>query len=75
MKHIVRIEPPMLRIPLLCLFFPLDWLLYIMFSLLPKTLGGHPNKNRLLELDFYTAPWALFWAAWDGDFVPTSERS
>lgn len=73
MKHIIRIGPDALRIPLLCLWFPLYVAIYILCAAMPVCMGGHPNKGRLLALDFYGMPIALFWAAWDGDFVPTEK--
>lgn len=70
LKHIIRIENYWIRLALLVLVFKFYYLWYIVSSLLPKQLGGHPNKKRLLELDFYTEPWNYFFAAVDGQFVP-----
>ncbi len=70
-KHVIRIGPPLLRIPLLCLVWPPHFVLYIMHAALPARWGGHPNPERLLCLGFYAIPVALFWAAWDGLFVPS----
>lgn len=69
-KHIVRIEADWLRIPLLCLFQPFWFLEYIVTACMPEAWGGHPNKHRLIEWDFYSFHWLVFWAAWDGYFVP-----
>jgi hypothetical protein len=70
MNHIIRIGPAWLRLPLLCLAWPLALMAYVLRSLRPVRMGGHPNKRRLLCADFYTFPISLFWAAWDGHFVP-----
>lgn len=69
MKYISRIHFDLPRCLLLLLLFPIEWLLYILLAFMPVVVGGHPNKYRLLESDFYLAPWGLFWAAWDGYFV------
>lgn len=71
-KHVVRIAPDWMRIPLLCLVWPLHFARYVLHAALPERWGGHPNPERLLCADFYTLPVAMFWAAWDGDFVPDS---
>jgi hypothetical protein len=39
-------------------------------ELRPVRWGGHPNKARLLTLDYYAMPGLVFLAAWDGWFVP-----
>lgn len=70
MRHVIRIGPPALRIPLLCLLFPLEYLSYLAKAALPARCGGHPNKRRFLARDFYAMPICLFWAAFDGAFVP-----
>lgn len=70
MKYVIRIGPDWLRIPLLCIVFPLTLLHYVLSAALPVRWGGHPNKRRLLQADFYGMPCSLFWAAWDGFFVP-----
>lgn len=68
--HLVRIGPDIIRIPLLCVFWPPMLLVYVLTSCMPTCIGGHPNKRRLLEWGFYALPIALFWDAWDGLFVP-----
>lgn len=68
--HIIRIGPDWLRVPLLCLFEPY-WFVEMMVRMsMPVAWGGHPNKRRFLEWDFYQFHFAVFWAAWDGLFVP-----
>lgn len=74
MKHIIRIDADWLRIPLLCIVWPLMMLEYVGTCLLPERWGGHPHKGHLLMREFYDLPIALFWAAWDGAFVPAEPR-
>lgn len=74
MKHLIRIGPDWIRIPLLCFVFPFSLLHCILSALRPVRFGGHPNKRRLLEADFYSMPVSLFWAAWDGIFVPQDNK-
>lgn len=67
---IARIRCDAIRLPLLCVAFPLNLLHHVLTAAVPARWGGHPNKARLLQVDFYKLPVALFWAAWDGAFVP-----
>lgn len=69
MHFVIRIRRGWLRLPLLCLLFPAEILCYVGQALLPVAIGGHPNKKRVLQADFYALPLALFWAAWHGTFV------
>lgn len=69
-KHVIRIAPDAIRIPLLCLVWPPHFALYIAHAALPARWGGHPDPSRLACREFYALPVALFWAAWDGLFVP-----
>lgn len=64
-KHLVRIGPAWLRVPLLCLWFPWSYLHFVLFCAIP-----HPNKRRLLEADFWLFPVQVFHASCDGEFVP-----
>lgn len=66
---VVRIKTDYIRIPLLCYAFPWNILDMVLHAAMPVRFGGHPNKHRLIERDFYGFPVALFWAAWDGQFV------
>lgn len=70
MSHIVRIGPDWLRIPMLCLVWPWVMACYVGQSCMPVQLGGHPDKRRLLCFEYWLIPCLLFWAAWDGYFVP-----
>jgi hypothetical protein len=70
MQHVVRVACPWLRIPLLAVLFPVAFASYVGRAALPVAWGGHPDKRRLLCRDFYSMPVALFWAAFDGAFVP-----
>lgn len=70
LKHIARIQLDIIRIPLLLLVFPFHYLHFVISAWLPVRWGGHPNIQRLCERDFYALPIVLFWATWDGSFVP-----
>lgn len=69
LAFIVRIPDPLIRVVLLCLVFPCYYLLYIMKASLPVSLGGIPNAERLLEVDFYSMPLGLFVKGLKGEFV------
>lgn len=64
-----RIPHDAVRIPLLVLAWPFEMAGYVLSALMPVRIGGHPDKSRILDPDFYALPVALFWAAWDGEFV------
>jgi len=74
LAHVVRIRPAWLR----CSLLPIVWVnqfgCYVLRSMLPACIGGHPNKWRLLCADFYAMPLWVFCAAWNGEFVPTLRR-
>lgn len=71
LKHVIRIGPDWLRLPLLCAIFPLHLVARALLDLRPARFGGHPNKRRLLCADYHLGlPVVLFWAAWDGHFIP-----
>ena len=67
LAFIVRIPDDFIRAILLFLIFPWYYLLYIMKAALPVSLGGTPNAERLLEVDFYSMPLGLFWGAMKGE--------
>jgi len=68
--HIARIGYAPLRCFLLVLWFPWHITGHMLRELRPVRWGGHPNKARLLTLDYYAMPGLVFLAAWDGWFVP-----
>ena len=69
LSYIIRIKNPFLRNVLLCPVFLLYYTGYILKAALPVKIGGHPNGNRLLQLDFYLFPVAIFVSAFKGEFV------
>jgi len=68
LAFIVRIPDSFIRVLLLLLVFPWYYLLYIMKASLPVSLGGTPNAERLLEVDFYSMPLGLFVNGLKGEF-------
>lgn len=67
--HIARVGYAPLRCVLLVLWFPWHMVGHMLHELRPARWGGHPNKARLLTLDYYAMPAVLFCAVWDGWFV------
>ncbi len=67
MKHVIRIGARWLRCPLLVLIFPFSFAHICML-----TLWHRPS--RLLAFSFYDLAWSVFWASWDGAFVPKSPK-
>jgi len=63
MKHIIRIEAAWLRKPLVLLVYPFAFLQLCCVAFL-----RHPVS--LTHYSFYEISWAMFWASWEGYFVP-----
>ncbi len=66
MKHVIRIEADWLRIPLLCLCFPVAYAHYAVTTV----LKSEEERGSLRRPELWLFPVSLFWAAWDGLFVP-----
>jgi hypothetical protein len=63
MKHVIRIGPDWIRCLLLLVAFPLTFA-----GMTLKALGEQPAV--VMRREYYTNAEAVFWAAWNGNFVP-----
>lgn len=59
---VVRLRSPWLRVPLVSLLFPLEFVKNFL-----RTLARSPS--RVLQASYYDLPFALYCAALDGTFV------
>ena len=69
LAYVIKIKNAYLRNVLLLPVFLVYYAGYIMKAALPVSLGGHPNASRLMQLDFYLFPLAIFVSALKGHFV------
>jgi len=63
MKHVIRIGPDWIRCLLLLVVFPFTFACMAL-----KALDEQPGV--VMRREFYTNAEAVFWAAWQGRFVP-----
>lgn len=69
MKRAIHLRNDYARVAALTILFLPHMVEYTLVSLLPAAWGGHPNKWRMLEADFYDVPLRFFLAAMRGEFV------
>lgn len=76
LKHVIRLRNDALRIFLMLVLFIPYMVHFVVSAARPAAWGGHPNKRRLLEADFYTIQVDIFLMGMHGTFVGTPiERS